>query len=119
MLPFPLQRNQKMHPTSPNQPSGFAADTVPPMPQPASSPPISMPLNRADFDALHSDAMALREAARRIEAASRTIQNVASTTNVKLSRRDKGIVVATCVGLVGVGVVGTLGWQRFRRGRPG
>ena len=112
--PFPLQRNQKMHPNS-NLPGSPASDVVPPMPRPAANNPPLISISADDLRALGHDAADLRESARRIEAAARNLQSVATASTIRLSRKEKFMVAGAAAGLVGVGVGVTLGVQAVRR----
>jgi tartrate dehydratase beta subunit/fumarate hydratase class I family protein len=99
---------------------GRLEDTVPPMPQADPNHPF-IHITPADVAALRVDAanaaVQMQEAAKRITEAAKIIQAVAPTTTVKLTRKDKLVVAGACLGMVGVGVGGTLLVQSIRRGR--
>ena len=97
---------------------GTQADVVPPMPLPSHpNQPVYQTVPPEELNALANDAQSLRESARRIENAARSIAAVSNSTTIKLSRKEKVVVGATALGLVGVGVGGTLLVQSIRRGR--
>jgi hypothetical protein len=111
-----------MEPRAPHIGGRPGDDVIPSMPlsNPNTQPPFQ-PLTQADASALQRDAANLaadlRDSARRIESAAKAISAVASTTTVKLTRNDKIKVGASAAALVGIGVVGTMGWQALGRRR--
>jgi hypothetical protein len=99
---------------------GRVEDTVPPMPHADPNHPF-IHITPADVAALRVEAAnaagQMQEAAKRITEAAKIIQAVAPSTTVKLTRKDKLVVAGACLGMVGVGVGGTLLVQSIRRGR--
>jgi len=102
------------------QPTAQFRDEVPRGPVPAPLPPTQQMVSvvtEPELAALHQAANTVREAARHIEVATRGLQQVANSSTIKLTRRDKVVVGMTALGLVGVGVGATLVVQRVSRNR--
>jgi len=87
-------------------------DQVPQVPTPGSN---SQPT--ATLSLPSEQMMELRDMTARIEKATKDLKQVASTSQVKMTRKDKAIAAGICLGAVGVGVGGTLLAQRISRGR--
>ncbi len=118
---LPFAKDQTMAHPEVTPPTPQFRDEVPRGPVPAPITPTQQQMvsvvTEPELAALHQAANVVREAARHIEVATRGLQQVANSSTIKLTRRDKIVVSMTALGLVGVGVGATLAVQRVSRNR--
>lgn len=89
-----------------------AQDTVPRTPT-----PTNPPTNQDSTEALRIANAELKATVRQITEATGRLEAVAATSTRRLTRKQKAIAAGTALGLVAVGVAGTLTVQKIRRGR--